>query len=288
MDGGSAWKQYYLYAENGFDFSDAATDRSGNGFVEFSSAVATIEVCGLKVERVNPELMTPTPWTPAFGETFPEGFDAGQLVGGVNDFDKSLVDAWIFSGHTNAEAPASITGEKGMALRCMNFAWTEQSGFDGQGFLVFDGVDDYLVNENMELLDDFTVIVDRTALENRANCTASKSANVGKGAFIMEIRDSGSNGYSYYSFNGYNEYTARGEGTAWMTATSYNGHAIARGEAEDTTMLCVGNIRKTETLGRLFKGGMKFFALYRRSLSQEEITAEIGKLTSLWESRKNV
>lgn len=82
MDGGSAWKQYYLYAENGFDFSDAATDGSGNGFVEFSSAVATIEVCGLKVERVNPELMTPTPWTPAFGEKFPEGFDAGQLVGG--------------------------------------------------------------------------------------------------------------------------------------------------------------------------------------------------------------
>lgn len=82
MDGGSAWKQYYLYAYNGFDFSDGAGDGTAHGFVEFSSAVATIEVCGLKVERVNPELMTPTPWTPAFGEKFPEGFDAGQLVGG--------------------------------------------------------------------------------------------------------------------------------------------------------------------------------------------------------------
>lgn len=206
--------------------------------------------------------------------------------GGVNNFDSSLVDAWIFSGYNNSEAPGAITGVNGTELKCMNFAWTEQSGFDGQGFLVFDGVDDYLVNENMELLDDFTVIVDRTALEKRANCTASKSANVGKGAFIMEIRDSGSNDYSFYSFNGYNNCTARGEGTAWMTATSYNGQAIARGQAEDTTMLCVGNVRKTETSGRLFKGGMKFFALYRRSLSQEEITAEIGKLTSLWESRK--
>ena len=274
MDGGSAWKQYFLYAENGFDFSDAETDGSGNGFVEFSSAVATIEVCGLKVERVNPDLATPTPWTPAFGEKFPDGFDAGQLEGGVNNFDSSLVDAWIFSGHTNAEAPATIAGEKGTALTCRNFAWTAQSGFDGQGNLTFDGVDDFLINEDMELLDDFTVIVNRELDRNHSNsCTLSKSADVSKGAFIMEVRDGGT-GFSVYSYGKASTIISAADGPLFMTPNSYNGNTIQRGTADDTPELVIGTIRKNDA-NRFFKGRMKYAALYRRSLTEEEI-AEAG------------
>lgn len=195
------------------------------------------------------------------------------------------MDAWIFSGHTNADAPASITGEKGMALTCRNFAWTEQSGFDGQGFLVFDGVDDYLVNENMELLDDFTVIVDRTLLKRVNTCTAAKSLKVGLGAFILEVRE-GTGNFSVYSYNNYScaDGSTVADGVTWMTPTSYNGTAIARGQAADTPLMTIGTTRHNDT--RFFKGTIKWFALYRRTLSQEEITAEIGKLTSLWESRK--
>lgn len=50
----------------------------------------------------------------------------GDLVLPSLELDPSLIDAWIFSGHTNAEAPAEILGEKGTALACNNFAWNEE------------------------------------------------------------------------------------------------------------------------------------------------------------------
>lgn len=205
--------------------------------------------------------------------------------GGVNNFDSSLVDAWIFSGHTNAEAPATIAGEKGTALTCRNFAWTAQSGFDGQGNLTFDGVDDFLINEDMELLDDFTVIVNRELDKNNAaSCTVSKSQSIGSGAFILDVRDDTS--YQSYSYYERANIVPPASGAVWMTPTSYNGTAINRGTADDTPALCVGTLRKIESY-RFFKGRMKYFALYRRSLTEEEIAAETEKLDALWESRKN-
>lgn len=46
----------------------------------------------------------------------------------------SLVDAWVFSGYENADAPTSIVGVNGNKLACHNFAWNSQeSGFkDGR------------------------------------------------------------------------------------------------------------------------------------------------------------
>lgn len=68
MDGGSEWKQYFLYFQNGATFFNGRFGKKGNGFIEFSSLIGTIEVCGFKVERVNMSTKTPTPWTPAIGE----------------------------------------------------------------------------------------------------------------------------------------------------------------------------------------------------------------------------
>lgn len=196
------------------------------------------------------------------------------------------MDAWIFSGHTNAEAPATIAGEKGTALTCRNFAWTAQSGFDGQGYMVFDGVDDFLINEEMEMLDDFTVIVNRELDRNHSDsCTLSKSADVSKGAFIMEVRDVGA-GFSSYSYGVMSTIISAADGPLFMKPNSYNGNTIQRGTADDTPELVIGTIRKNDTR-RFFKGRMKYAALYRRSLTEEEIAAETEKLTALWESRKN-
>lgn len=81
-------------------------------------------------------------------------------------FDKSLVDAWFMSGYSNDNPPASISGYKGHELVLKNFAFTPNSGFGGsgqhsggndegkaassyEGSLVFDGVDDYAVCDNM-------------------------------------------------------------------------------------------------------------------------------------------
>lgn len=43
----------------------------------------------------------------------------------------SLVDAWVFSGYENADAPTSIVGVNGNKLACHNFAWNET----GSGFM---------------------------------------------------------------------------------------------------------------------------------------------------------
>ena len=56
--------------------------------------------------------------------------------------DASLVDAWIFSGWKNEDAPASVQGENGNALELRNFAYTAESGF-ADGCIVTDGADDY-------------------------------------------------------------------------------------------------------------------------------------------------
>lgn len=74
---GGDWKRYYIYSPNGYFFynydSVFNAPTAGNGVVEFSNIIGTIEVCGFKVERVNTSTRTPTPWTPAIGEEFVSG-----------------------------------------------------------------------------------------------------------------------------------------------------------------------------------------------------------------------
>lgn len=78
--------------------------------------------------------------------------------------DSHLVDAWFMSGYSNDNPPASIKGYKGHELVLKNFAFTSDSGFyeednsSRKGSLVFDGVDDYAVCDNMPIQTDYTVI----------------------------------------------------------------------------------------------------------------------------------
>lgn len=300
MDGGSDWKQYFLYAENGFDFSDAETDRTGNGFVEFSSAVATIEICGLKVERANPDLMTPTPWTPAFGENFPEGFDAGQLEeaddpgAGDTDFDPSLADAWILSGRTNEEAPEAIAGEKGFSLSCQNFAWTAESGFDGQGFLVFDGVDDRLMSR-----EDFgkalTVILSFRNLEKPKEWSMAMSLRSADGqkSISGSYYETGFGGNTSTGMSGcglYRRPYSEEEETTdiWMNEEGFCGKGWTNQTSQsqkpdDLSTFAVGC---AYNLAQHRKCAVRFFALYRESLSDEKCRSQLAYLTRLWESRK--
>lgn len=54
-----------------------------------------------------------------------------------------------------------------------------------EGALVFDGVDDYGICNNLPILTDYTVIC-RRVIENDTNVVASKSIVAGNGAFIFE------------------------------------------------------------------------------------------------------
>lgn len=150
-----------------------------------------------------------------------------------------------------------------------------------EGALVFDGVDDYGICNNLPILDDYTVIC-RRALENNANnVVASKSVVAGNGAFIFEYGNNAT-----YSFSEYTSGLAVNlkDSVSYQTKNSYNGSTITVGNADDTDTLTLGIIREGDS--RLLKGAIYYFALYNKSLTIEEIETEKERLNEEWLKRK--
>lgn len=115
----------------------------------------------------------------------PEGEPSGP------SFHQSLVDAWFMSGPSNSDKPSSITGVMGNQMVLKNFAFTSESGFGKEvydGALVFDGVDDYGICNNLPILNDYTVICRREIINKESGAIASKRtlSSQWDGAFILK------------------------------------------------------------------------------------------------------
>lgn len=208
--------------------------------------------------------------------------------GGVkHPFNPSLVDAWFMSGLSNADKPGSITGVMGNEMILKNFAFTSESGFgegNYDGALVFDGMDDYGICNNLPILDDYTVICRREIINKDYYSIASKSMSFGKGAFIFELIQGRTN--HCYSFAADNQINLYNSEISWQTKNSYNGSTITMGNGEDTDTLTLGIIRERES--RLLKGAIYYFALYNKSLTPEEIETEKERLNEEWLKRSKV
>lgn len=206
--------------------------------------------------------------------------------GGVkHPFNPSLVDAWFMSGLSNSDKPTQIVGVKKNKLQLKSFAFTSESGFgEGayEGGLVFDGVDDYGICNNLPILTDYTVIC-RRVIENNTNVVASKSIVAGNGAFIFEYGNNAT-----YSFSEYTSGLAVNlkDSVSYQTKNSYNGSTIVVGNADDTDTLTLGIIREGDS--RLLKGAIYYFALYNKSLTPEEIETEKERLNEEWLKRSKV
>lgn len=148
--------------------------------------------------------------------------------------------------------------------------------------LVFDGVDDYGICNNLPILDDYTVICRRILENNTKNVVASKSVVAGNGAFIFEYGNNAT-----YSFSEYTSGLAVNlkDSVSYQTKNSYNGSTITVGNADDTDTLTLGIIREGDS--RLLKGAIYYFALYNKSLTPEEIETEKERLNDEWLKRKN-
>lgn len=208
--------------------------------------------------------------------------------GGVkHPFNPSLVDAWFMSGLPNSDKPSSIRGVKGNEMQLKNFTFTSESGFgEGtyEGALVFDGVDDYGICNNLPILTDYTVICRRVIEGNRSAVVASKSVVVGNGAFIFEIFDTKN---STWSFGVQNDVDINyNDSVSWQTKKSYNGEKnLVVGSRSDTDTLYLGLLREKDS--RCLKGAIYYFALYDKSLTPEEVEEEKVKLENYWEGGKN-
>ena len=213
----------------------------------------------------------------------------GELREPQDGPQSALVDAWIFGGHTNSEEPAEIPGEKGTALQCHNFAWTDGSGFgsgDNAGYLLTDGVDDYMdTAEGWPLLrnSDFTVLW-------RGGFTAYDKAQT----LFIYTGDCCGVEYSaatamlkLYSF-GFAINADKGlmrEVNAY-TPTEFNGKALQRGGKTDTTAykLTVGADRYHTGNGQ---ARLAWMAFYDRTLTAEEAETETARLDALWRERSD-
>lgn len=150
-----------------------------------------------------------------------------------------------------------------------------------EGALVFDGVDDYGICNNLPILTDYTVIC-RRVIENDTNAVASKSTVANNGAFIFEYANNATYSFSEYTF-GLNMNLK--DSVSYQTKNSYNGSVIKVGPASDTDTLTLGILREKDS--RLLKGAIYYFALYDKSLAPEEIEEEKVKLNEEWMKRKN-
>lgn len=212
------------------------------------------------------------------------GKRAGKAGPPIPPFNKAMVDAWFMSGFSNNDKTSSIRGVKGNEIVLRNFAFTSESGFgegNYEGALVFDGVDDYGICNNLPILTDYTVIC-RRVIENDTNVVASKSIVTGNGAFIFEYANNATYSFSEYT-SGLNMNLK--DSVSYQTKNSYNGSVITVGTANDTDTLTLGIIREKDS--RLLKGAIYYFALYNKSLTIEEIETEKERLNEEWLKRKN-
>lgn len=202
----------------------------------------------------------------------------------------SLVDAWVFSGYENADAPTSIVGVNGNKLACHNFAWNETGSGFMDGALWFDGVVDYLTCNTIQSLNDFTLIIRRTIYKmDNYSCVIFKSYNYNDFCeFAFESSYNNNASFKTVSFgktNNIENIAFNDDKVLYMTPTNYNGTAIERGNSTYTTSknLVVGNVT-----GNQVQMSLKYFALYDRTLTESEIQEEISKLEYRWNLRKKI
>lgn len=225
-----------------------------------TSADETVAACKVKVEGITDDIKL------RYVSYAEDGTGAyTYLKNGINDLPISYKK---FTGFA-----ASVVGSCNITITQLPTAY--------EGALVFDGVDDYGICNNLPILTDYTVIC-RRVIENDTNVVASKSIVAGNGAFIFEYANNATYSFSEYT-SGLNMNLK--DSVSYQTKNSYNGSVITVGTANDTDTLTLGIIR--EKGSRLLKGAIYYFALYDKSLTPEEVEEEKVKLENYWEGGKN-
>ena len=215
----------------------------------------------------------------------------GELVRQPQDY---LIDAWIFSGYTNDEAPTQITGEKGTAWSCYNFAWNEEGSGFKDDFLCFDGMDDCLEQSlNLHSINTFIikyVLLKQTYkqyaalgsfMANNVNCISPnyyESGNISKGGDFKA-------GLLQYGRLYYN--AAQDEvHTDYFNSNGRNGTPYTIPSKEPIGNLTKIILGKVHNSAAFMQAKIAYVAIYSESLTDKECMAEIQRLDALWESRK--
>lgn len=138
--------------------------------------------------------------------------------------------------------------------------------------LVFDGVDDYGINEDMPILTDYTFIAKR-GKNHKQSCLFTKGYGTTASAFIFEGVSFVSNTYNFGRANNVNILTD--SDISWQTKNYYNGQSILFGSKLDVKGGILGKVSLEDS--RFFKGAFYSAYLFARSLDEQEIKEFIRK-----------
>lgn len=218
------------------------------------------------------------------------------------ELDASLVDAWIFSGYRNEDAPASIAGVNGIELTCHNFAWNEEGSGFKDGALWFDGVDDLLEGLNIDGIENDCTVILKYA-QTAANEWSSvlylfDNNNRGIAISYHESHFVTEKGHPLSSSFVSHEETAfyssfydlkTSPTTDYINKNGYNGEPFT--EAENISYTA-GNLRHLKigtSWGNQGFATMQAYycAIYNKLLSKSEVESEIANLEAMWNKRLN-
>lgn len=138
--------------------------------------------------------------------------------------------------------------------------------------LLFDGVDDYGINNDMPILTDYTIIAKRRRINfEKTETFISKIILNISGEFIFEV---GSSVINAYSFGQYTEVPYCNNDTVYQTKRNYNGNTIRVGGSLGGKNLCIG---RRVTGNDFYTGAFYSAYLFDRSLDEQEIKSFIRK-----------
>lgn len=192
-----------------------------------------------------------------------------------------LIAAWSAKGKSNDDADRDVLRDltgNGHDITLNGFAFnTEGSGYGHPEYpdaLVFDGVDDYGINEGMPILTDFTIITDRIILNPETDGSVINQIK----CFMTERRSKQTSTYSdVASFDTYNSGIKNiiPDKISWLTSTNFNQFAIKKGSSIADSTLYLGT--RSHNISALWQGAFYSAYLFDRSLDEQEIKAFIRK-----------
>lgn len=216
------------------------------------------------------------------------------------ELDPSLIDAWIFSGLRNEDAPSQIVGENGIALDCVNFAWNEEGSGFKDGALWFDGVDDYCVAWNKLSCDRNVTVIGKRKLTTDEYNQWQNSLNIYISSDLPSIIFLDYYETTFESTHGYKMKVAFGDyelyynndtdpHTFWATKDFFNGEKYVN------KLLNLENGTKYNYniyLGKVWSGAVSacawyYLAVYDKVMTEQEAQFEIEKLEKIWSNRLN-
>lgn len=131
----------------------------------------------------------------------------------------------------------------------------------------------YAVCYGFPILEDYTIMADRTWFKNVGCFAGKRSASDNKGAFVFE--NNSSNGFVCYNYGGVNNINRVDNKITYQTIHDYNGQAINRANSVDTDFLLIGGglyRPTTNSFDEFWQGCHGKIIIADRSLTEDEIT----------------